>query len=212
MRRLSDPPTAPGADALVTVMVDAFADDPLYVWLHPEAATRRRNLRSTFELMVECGRVNGEVRVVGDRAEPLGAAIWTWPGQELLDDAGYDEFASLLRAAIGARADDALDGMRALAQHAPEAPHAVLHNICVHPGHRSAGLGRSLVQPLLAECDTNGVTVALESSNRRNLSFYRRLGFEAVAEVQVPGGGPTMWPMWRRPQADQPPGTTSPDS
>ena len=39
----------------------------------------------------------------------------------------------------------------------------------------------------------------LESSNPRNMSFYRRHGFEPLGAIQV-GSSPTLVPMLRRPR------------
>jgi ribosomal protein S18 acetylase RimI-like enzyme len=39
----------------------------------------------------------------------------------------------------------------------------------------------------------------LESSNPRNMSLYRRHGFEQVGELPLPDG-PALYPMWRTPR------------
>jgi hypothetical protein len=43
------------------------------------------------------------------------------------------------------------------------------------------------------------VPAYLESSNPRNLSFYRRHGFEPLGAIQV-GSSPTLVPMLRQPR------------
>jgi hypothetical protein len=51
---------------------------------------------------------------------------------------------------------------------------------------------------MLERADAEGLPVYLESSNPRNLTFYRRHGFEAWGEViRMPEGGPSVQPMWR---------------
>jgi hypothetical protein len=52
------------------------------------------------------------------------------------------------------------------------------------------------MEPVLQRCDLDGLPAALESSNPRNVSFYRRLGFEVVWEA-APDGGPPLQGMWR---------------
>ena len=49
----------------------------------------------------------------------------------------------------------------------------------------------------LERCDRDHVPAYLESTNPKNISLYRRHGFEAVAEVQV-GSSPVFVPMVRR--------------
>ena len=55
-----------------------------------------------------------------------------------------------------------------------------------------------LLGPTLAHCDATGTAAYLESSNPRNLGFYRRLGFNTVSEF-YPEGGPLFTGMWRDP-------------
>ena len=51
-----------------------------------------------------------------------------------------------------------------------------------------------------ARCDADGIVASLDSSTSRNVPFYEGLGFEVVAEVVTPGGGPIMRPMHRQPR------------
>ena len=66
------------------------------------------------------------------------------------------------------------------------------------PDRQDAGLGAAVLAPVLDRCDAEGVHAYLESSNPRNLPFYRRLGFVAAGEIPLPGG-PSLIPMWREP-------------
>jgi hypothetical protein len=49
----------------------------------------------------------------------------------------------------------------------------------------------------LDRCDAEHAPAYLESSNPDNVPYYMRFGFEVTGEIQLPNGGPTMWPMWR---------------
>ena len=59
------------------------------------------------------------------------------------------------------------------------------------------GLGGVVLQPALDVCDAFGWPAYLESSNPRNVPFYRRYGFVDGAPLEVPSGCPTITPMWR---------------
>jgi hypothetical protein len=48
----------------------------------------------------------------------------------------------------------------------------------------------------LARSDAAGLPAYLESSKEKNLSFYRRHGFEVVGHIAIPNG-PALWPMLR---------------
>jgi hypothetical protein len=53
---------------------------------------------------------------------------------------------------------------------------------------------------MLERCDRERLPAFLESSNPRNLPFYRRLGFEVTKTLPLPAGGPTIDLMRRAPQ------------
>lgn len=178
-------------DAVLDTLVAGFLDDPLYHWLYPNPATRPDALRANLALTVELGREVGHVDVAPDTA---GVAIWTDPGVPLLDDPA--PFVALLEHWAPDRTNAAIAGMQACAVHAPEQA-ATLHVIAVRPDMRGRGVGARLLQPWLDHLDAQGWAGHLDSSNQQNLSFYERSGFEVVAEVPVPDGGPVMRPMTR---------------
>ena len=179
-------------DAVLDTLVAGFLDDPLYRWLYPDPATRPDALHANLALTLESGHEVGHVALAPDAG---GVAIWTDPGVPLLADPS--PFVALLERWAPDRMDAALAGMEACAMQAPDGA-ATLHVIAVHPSARGQGVGARLLQPWLGHLDAEGWVGYLESSNQRNLSFYERVGFEMVAEVAVPDGGPVMRPMVRR--------------
>ena len=61
------------------------------------------------------------------------------------------------------------------------------------------------MQPVLDMCDADGVPAYLERARRSsNVAYYTRHGFRVTEELDVPGGGPRVWPMWREPQGAGP--------
>jgi ribosomal protein S18 acetylase RimI-like enzyme len=176
----------------VEALLATFWTDPLYVWLYPDPAVRTEALRTNLALTLDLGQERGIVRASGRGG---AVAVWTEPGVALLEDP--QPFVELLERWAPGRLADAFAGMAACAAHQPDGCW-VLHLVGVDPALRGRGLGRQLVGETLHDIDRAGGTTYLESSNERNLSFYRRLGFEELAEVPVPGDGPVMRPM-RRP-------------
>lgn len=81
----------------------------------------------------------------------------------------------------------------------PEEPHWYLGVIGSDPTVRGAGFGNALMRSRLDRCDAEGAPAYLESSKESNVPYYMRFGFEVTGEITIPGGGPTMWQMWRRP-------------
>ncbi len=49
----------------------------------------------------------------------------------------------------------------------------------------------------LDRCDEENAPAYLEASKPELVPYYSRFGFEVTAQIKLPNGGPTMWPMWR---------------
>jgi GNAT superfamily N-acetyltransferase len=86
-------------------------------------------------------------------------------------------------------------------------PHGVAHRylmlVAVTPERQGQGLGTALIASALDACDRDGVPAYLEASSPRSRELYLRLGFADTGHtVQLPDGGPRMWPMWRDPHVD----------
>ena len=81
----------------------------------------------------------------------------------------------------------------------PEEPHWHLAFIGVDPAHQGRGLGAALLAHTLERIDQQHLHAYLESSNRANISLYRRHGFDVIREIRV-GGSPPVFPMLRRPR------------
>lgn len=86
-----------------------------------------------------------------------------------------------------------------MAMHQPSEPHWHLSIIGVDPAHQGKGHGDALMSYALERCDRGKLPVYLESTNPRNISLYRRHGFEPVGRIQV-GSSPPIVPMLRRPR------------
>ncbi len=82
----------------------------------------------------------------------------------------------------------------------PEEPHWYLLVVGVEPRHQSTGVGRTLLEPVLARADEHGAPCYLETPTRPNVRFYESLGFAVRAEVPLVPGGPPNWTMLREPR------------
>jgi ribosomal protein S18 acetylase RimI-like enzyme len=69
----------------------------------------------------------------------------------------------------------------------------------VHPQHQGSGLGRALVRHGQARAEAAGVGVYLESTNPRNLPFYRSLGFQPIGGFTLAPDGPAAVRLWWQP-------------
>ena len=79
-------------------------------------------------------------------------------------------------------------------------PHWYLNVIATLPSHQGRGLGARALRPMVERFDAAGEPAYLESSNPRNMTLYRRHGFEELGDpIDLPDG-PSLYPMWREPR------------
>jgi ribosomal protein S18 acetylase RimI-like enzyme len=76
-------------------------------------------------------------------------------------------------------------------------PHWYLMVVGVDPELQNRGVGSALVKEGLARADQSGHPCYLETSEKRNLAFYERLGFVVLEEAKLGAGGPLAWAMRR---------------
>ena len=69
----------------------------------------------------------------------------------------------------------------------------------ISPKRQGQGLGPGLVTPVLDKADELGVATFLETFTPRNMSFYKRLGYEAVKSFIEPTTSAEYWVMVRKP-------------
>jgi GNAT superfamily N-acetyltransferase len=193
--------TAADRAELARVLADAFADDAVFTRLFPPTTTRRESrLRRMFALEAARSEQYGGTWISGDGA---GGAVWFPPGRwkatrwENLRDAPrwMALFGRELR--FGQQAQEVRKDMEAHHRELP--PHWYLLYIVVEPARQGRGLGGALLRPVLEECDRTGTPAYLEASCERNRALYARHGFVERDPLPLPGGGPTMFPMWRDP-------------
>ena len=74
--------------------------------------------------------------------------------------------------------------------------------IGIAPQAQGRGLGRKLLEPMLAEADAATASCYLETFSMRNVTFYTRLGFGVVGRPHEPTTGAHYAIMLRRPHPD----------
>ncbi|WP_405752045.1 GNAT family N-acetyltransferase [Streptomyces sp. NBC_00012] len=185
--------TATDVPALAAVLASAYAEDPVWSWLMPHNRDRRLRLLFTAHLaqQVPAGRVWTDP----DRTV---AAVWAEPGKWKLPVTYLLRNAGPLLRATGARLPRTAGRLFAMEHRHPAGPeHWYVEYIGTRADARGTGRGARVLGGLLEQADADGRPVFLESSNRRNLTFYQRHDF-AVHEEMTFRTGPPMWSMWRR--------------
>ncbi|WP_373300793.1 GNAT family N-acetyltransferase [Streptomyces hiroshimensis] len=184
-------------------------EDPVSGWVFPDEAHRRAAHPGFFGVFLDAALRDGWVDVMDDLS---AAALWIpvqagGAGDGAADAAaateadGDDELSEQL-----AMADPGNDRARIVAElteaaHPGDRAHYYLPTIVAAPGRRSEGRGRALLTTVLDRCDAEGMPAYLEASSARSKGLYERLGFAFTGTpIDLPDGGPRMWPMWREPR------------
>lgn len=184
------------ADHIARITADAFHDDPFNRWLFGDV----RGMAGAFRTLARhIYTPHGFCYRLGDE----GAAMWMLPGGKTgLPLRAIPE----MLWTILARSQPGTWGrvgrtMRAMDAMHPRFPHAYLFTLGVRRAHQGKGLGRSLISPVLAACDKEGLPAYLENSNPANRGFYNSCGFERIGFVELESGAPPLEAMLRQPRA-----------
>ena len=182
------------------VLGRAFQVEPVYEWLLPDPAQRRRWLpvliRSNLSYL---HRGPGSFEVATVDARLVGAAIWDGPSHR-----GAGRLRQLQAwpgrfRAVGGRLGRLVQVAAALAAVRPSEPHWYLDHLGADPEVPRCGAGSALLAAGLARADAARVGAYLECKPA-NVAYYRRSGFELRDEVVVDPGRLTVLTMWRPPR------------
>jgi ribosomal protein S18 acetylase RimI-like enzyme len=179
--------------AAIDTIVLAFAADPMARWTWPSA---QQYLAAMPRLVRAFGGRAFARRTAFATADFTGAALWLPPGIGPDEEALNQVVESTL---APAQFEDGATIFEQMAKYHPHEPHWYLPMIGVDPAHHGKGHGDALMAHALALCDRDRVPAYLESTNPRNMSLYRRHGFEPVGAIQA-GSSPTLMPMLRKPR------------
>ena len=194
---------APDISAKAELLVRAFMDDPIAVWVAPSEEHRERALRAYFRMTLRYALKSGG-RVDSSGGDLRRAAIWLSPGRTIAGTAG------LLRAGLvpllwslsfsgTGRFFTFANATEKLHKQDVKGPHWYLWVLGVDPPFQGRGVGGETIQPVLREADVGGLSCYLETAKERNLAFYRKHGFEVLKEQTLGADGPRYWTMLREP-------------
>ena len=184
-------PVAPSEqDKAVAALVMAFSTDPFLRWMYPEPADYLRHFPAVIHAF------GGEAFRTGFAQQVdsfKGAALWMAPGI----DPGGDELLELFDATIDpSRLSDLRAVLDLMDEHHLTAEHWYLPWFGVDAWEQGRGLGSVLMSACLTVVDSDHLPAYLDSTNPRNIAFYRRHGFEVTGHWDA-GDSPPIISMLR---------------
>jgi len=175
----------------VNTIVLAFATDPVARWIWPDP-DRYFHVMPQFTRAFAGGAFVHHSALSSD--DYTGVALWLPPGAHPDEEAVSKVIEESVSPAVR---EDLYTLLEYMAACHPQEPHWYLPMIGVDPAHQGRGHGAALLAHALEVCDLQHMPAYLESSNPRNISLYRRYGFEIIRAVGA-GGSPPVVPMVRR--------------
>ncbi len=187
-------------EAAAEALALAFADDPAWAHLLPDAASRAERLLAYFTAEIE--NLVPDHRQLWVTEDGSGAAIWAAPRTWRVPLRRELGVGPRMARIFGRRFPLALWTQLRFERHHPRKPHHwYLHYLGVEPRRQGRGLGGALMAPVLERCDGEKVPAYLESSSKRNRGLYERNGFDLTGTFDMPVAGPPLREMWREPNA-----------
>ena len=205
MRRSAEAPEIAkiaDADSVARDLTDAFVDDPLFNWFSRNDG-RRDDARFAFfrHLLKELIFDTGEVR-----RPSTGGAAAVWMASNTLGPNPLHKELAALPMLLGLTGWSRFGRLLALREvmdrhHPMDRPHAYLWFLGVTPQAQGHGVGSRLLKSKTDQLDAEGRCAFLETATERNVTLYRRHGFQVVAEYRPSADGPLNWAMWRDPKS-----------
>lgn len=184
------------------MLADAFINDPVFTWLVPSGLRQQGRLRTMFAAELEqCVMPSGTVWTTSGYD---GAVTELPPGAWEMPKSATGKEALTWMRAFGRRLPLAIKVRRAMEERHLREPHFYIRTVGVRTALQGQGLGSALMQPTLERADSAGLPTYIEASSERSAALYERLGFVHMDVLELPEGGPPVWPMRRPPQGHKP--------
>ncbi|MBX2800605.1 MAG: GNAT family N-acetyltransferase [Myxococcales bacterium] len=187
--------------AVTDLLTRAFHDDPAYVLVCPDEASRPRKLAVMFRsvLSMRMGRCQQWVARTPD-GELVATATWTTSTLRFdwLDFLRHGLLWLPVVWGLGATRHMArLDGevLTLKREHAPTAEHNYLAQLAVAPAHQGRGVGSEILRRTLAEQPRQRPYYLL-TTTERNMTFYQRHAFSVAGRTRISDSF-DMWAMTR---------------
>jgi GNAT superfamily N-acetyltransferase len=185
------------AQTVAKVLARAFHDDPVSAWVFPDPSRRPVQLeRMHRDIFLPDAFRDDECYVTDDHG---GVALWVPPESVR---SSLTETLRLLPTAAriwGRGLPRALRVLAFIESNFPRESHAHLVFAGTEPEIQGRGIGSALLRETLARWDRERMPTYLEASSPRSRALYLRHGYVDLGRVDLPGGGPPLWRMWRDP-------------
>ena len=161
-------------NAVIDALKLAFVADPATRWVWPDS---QKYLSHFSKFAKAFGGKAFEHKTAHYIGNYSGAALWLPPNV----DPDVDTILGLIQETTSEESQNIVpEVFEKMSGYHPNEPHWYLPLLGVDPHHHGKGLGSRLMKHALTVCDKDNSLAYLESSNPRNIPFYKRHGFELL--------------------------------
>jgi GNAT superfamily N-acetyltransferase len=177
---------AEAADALARAMVD----EPFSRWLLPDPNEFLSVHRELYAALLRLALDEGHVDMIGEPV--VGVAVWlvrppiATTGTAAAAVRAKRQLPDVFPAYATDRVERYSAVIRRLRELARPDRHAYLDTMAVLPEHRRHGIASRLLEAGHEWADAARLPCALDTETAQNVAFYRRRGYQVVAELPVP--------------------------
>jgi len=187
-------------DAGAAVLGRAFAEYELLHYYFPDETQRRAVADSFVLIALSVCLKYGEVYATSERLE--GVAGWLPPGKAPFGI--WQVIRSVPLSVLFRFARQGANRLRSYGAYVDKLhrklvpyPHWYLQVIGVDPAYQGQGFSGRLIRPVLERIDRERMPSFLETNTEKNVTIYRRFGFEIISEDKLPGTEVTSFAMLR---------------
>jgi len=188
-------------DAGAAVLGRAFAEYELLRYYFSDE-TQRGAIANTFvSIALSVCLKYGEVYATSEKLK--GVAGWLPPGKAPFG--GWQVIRSVPLSVLFRFARQGANRLRSYGAYVDKLhrklvpyPHWYLQIIGVDPAYQGQGFSGRLIRPVLERIDRERMPSFLETNTEKNVTIYRRFGFEVISEDKMPGTEVTTFAMLRK--------------
>jgi ribosomal protein S18 acetylase RimI-like enzyme len=176
---------------IIDTVALAFTADPFVRWIYPDPNQYLSHIHKMAILFAGKAFDHGTVHYVeGYR----GTALWLPPDIHPDEDALV---AHMNNSILEPSREAVFAVFEQMEESHPDESHWYLPVLAVDPAQQNNGYGSRLLEYANKMFDKERIPAYLESSNPRNISLYKRHGYEVITEI--PAGDSPVTPMVRQP-------------
>jgi ribosomal protein S18 acetylase RimI-like enzyme len=176
---------------IIDTVALAFTADPFVRWIYPDPNQYLSHIHKLAILFAGKAFDHGTVHYVeGYR----GTALWLPPDIHPDEDALV---AHMNNSILEPSREAVFAVFEQMEESHPDESHWYLPVLAVDPAQQNNGYGSRLLEYANKMFDKERIPAYLESSNPRNISLYKRHGYEVITEI--PAGDSPVTPMVRQP-------------